>query len=158
AETADHGIAGGRFTLPKDLAVGPYQLLVHARNDAVQPVQLPFQVVAPKLPPGAAELELVRDFYEPGQTLAAHFGLSALPHQALGAQALGYSLALDGQVVARAKTQTTGAGTARIELPIPATTTAKTAALAVAYATADGTQTITRAVPLAGEEVQVDFF
>lgn len=156
------GLAQGDFPLPAAAPGGVYQLRAYTKwmqNDedpAIFEKDLQVQaVVTPRL---KMKLDFVREAYGPGAAVAADLTLESLSNAPIAGRALQVHLQVQGQTVASNSAITDAAGKARVSAILPAQLDTPDALLLVTLQHNGLTESISRAVPVVLNQIDLAFF
>ncbi|RMG72600.1 MAG: hypothetical protein D6722_05175, partial [Bacteroidetes bacterium] len=158
----EQGRAQGEFSLPATASGGRYRLKAYTRWLQEDPQPAIFEkevmvqaVVTPRL---KMKLDFEREAYGLGGEAKATLKLEGLDNQALAGQAWAFQLKSGGQLLAEGTGQTDAKGEADIEVSIPNDLPVPNALLWVRIPYQGMTESISRAVPLVLEGMDLEFF
>jgi hypothetical protein len=157
------GITTGQFVLPPDLGTGLYTLKLHSESETIGETTRTFLVQNSRTPRRELKLDLHRSRYAPGDEVQATFHAHSLQGTPLAEGLVIATLTVDGTALRPEQTRTDTAGQAHLRFPLPRTIARGHVTLKATFTekdgtVKDGTETITRLVPVTLDRVQMEFF
>jgi hypothetical protein len=152
------GIGTGEFTLPSDAPAGMYSLSLRSNSDVVPEVRRTFWIRDTRKPRLDAKLTLHRSSYAPGEEVQAELVAQRAQGGPLAECPLTATLHIDDVALPAFQTRTSETGHALIRFTLPKQIQRGVAHLSVRLAMEDGPETLTRAVPVVLDRLELDFY
>lgn len=150
-----HGVGNGAFRLPDNAEQGTYTLVARALDDSFVPQQLTFSVQRGSAPGLLAALELDRQYYLPGQTVAAQVRLQRPAGVPAAGARLKISALVDGKTIFE-KTDLAGDdGRLGVEFALPEQMQTANGLITVSLENQSGQRVISRVLPIVVQGIRV---